>query len=407
MLGAISTIIGTGINAVQRGQEKDRQERLDAYNQELNRKNQVRNDVQNSPGYQYQRMKDLGFNPMAQGGFNPEYTAPNAGTSTLTPQPMETSSVGSTLVNGMNAAVSNALTQSELDIKEKNANTQLYQAKIQEANLEYQRKKSEAEMIVAFWNDGKVEHSDGNKKYYSDRLKDLGFDVEFEKDGLINLKEGAALSELNSRIELLEEQSRKTSYEASQLQPYAENAYEQYAIKYKTDLANYNNALADYRIKYQDRRYKELLNSQKELENVVQELETNAAVSGLSDSPAYIKAANNYLSNVFKNNTNKNFANAYWKDQYDRGNITLEQFGDWQKISAAQKVGGKISQEISGGASTLELLKDLFTNKASSYETLEDRTVNPYGSKGSGGKFGRSSRDKKPTQRFVPIQPAS
>ena len=410
-LGFASTIIGTGINAVQRAQEKDRQERLDAYNKELNRKNQVLNQVQNNPGYQYQRLKDLGFNPLAQGGFNPEYTSPTAGTSTLSPQPMETSSVGSTFANGMNTAVSNALAESELDIKEKNANTQLYQAKIQEANLEYQRKRSEAEMIVSFWNDSKIDHSEGNKKYYSDRLKDLGFDVEFENDGLLNLKDGAALNELNSRIELLEEQAKKTSFEATQLQPYAENAYEQYAIKYKTDLANYNNALADYRIKYQDRRYKELLNAQKELENVVQELETSAAESGLTDSPAYIKAANYYLSKVFKNNTSKNFANAYWRDQYDKGNITLQQFNDWQKIVAVQKVGGKISQEVAGGGSVYEILKKLFEDKRSApYDVLEEREVNPYGRKGAGGRFGNDNKEKKKEKksiRFTPIQPAS
>lgn len=231
------TAIATGVAAYQRHQEKKRQEKIDKYNKDLNDRNFVANQLQNSPAYQMQRMKDAGFNPLAQ-GITPDFQSPTANTSTLNPQPMDTSSVSDAIGSGVNAI----LQERAVEQKDKELELEQQRIDLQRDVNQFNTNKAQVEQCVEMWNNNLISHNNETKSKLAELFKSKGFEMTISEDGNISLKSIADINKVNSETDL--NAQKLQTEKAVTTQEKAKAKYADRAERLKTDKLRHDIALA-------------------------------------------------------------------------------------------------------------------------------------------------------------------
>ena len=163
-----TSIVGIATNAIQRSQEKERQERIDQYNKELNDRNFYAVQLQNSPSYQLQRLKDAGYNPLAQ-GITPTSENAEAG-QTLSPTPMETSSVGNSMISAgqgvasaMIAEEGRAIERGELEVRQKQVDVEQAKVDLESKKMDMQQGLHVMETVLDLYKKGSIPMSACNE----------------------------------------------------------------------------------------------------------------------------------------------------------------------------------------------------------------------------------------------------
>ena len=315
-VGTATTLVGVGINAVQRAQEKDRQERIDAYNKELNNRNFHAQQIQNSPAYQMQRMKDAGWNPLAS-GITPDFQTPSAG-DTLSPQPMETSSVGNAMIEAGQTYIDEKIRSANIELQKKALELKEKELEMQQGKILYEQQKSKLDYLVQEWNSGTIKHTDENRNALNDYVSKNGFLLGFQDDGNCYLKGIANIEELWQNIQkmqaeekltkqqlLTEEQNTiKTAGEAKISKTRGNVADEIVGYELSEKAMAIQNAIAYGENLHQDTRVKSLAGDYQEIANDFEKLEFQIYQLGGSNLPDYLKSKLLYViqqhSNTFK-----------------------------------------------------------------------------------------------------------
>lgn len=282
-VATVGALAGTAINAYQRHQEKRRQEKIDQYNKDLNERNFISNQLQNSPAYQLQRMKDAGYNPLAS-GITPEFSSPSANTSTLNPSPMDTSSVGDSVTAGVNAVVASQAQE----LKAEEIELQKQKLELEKNQVEFNQRKAQIDQVTEMWNSGLIQHTDENKSKLADYYKSRGFEMFVDSDGNIIAKDLADIANKNADTQLKEAQKAKVLQETETeksntliAQAQAKYADEREQLRINQLTADVRNALHDSDIKVKQKEALDIANDISKLDKAIKNLDYNFYRSGV------------------------------------------------------------------------------------------------------------------------------
>lgn len=275
----IGTAIATGVASYQRHQEKKRQEKIDQYNKDLNDRNFVANQMQNSPAYQMQRMKDAGFNPLAS-GIAPDFQSPTANTTTLNPQPMETSSVADAIGSGVNAMLQERATEQ----KDKELDLEQQRIDLQRDVNQFNMNKAQVDQYVEMWNADLIPHNDETKRKLAELFKSKGFEMTISEDGNISLKSIADRNKVQSET-ILNNQKLATE-KAITAQEEAKARYADRSERLKAEKLRHDIALAieDKGIKIKHQEAQEIANRIELLQEKRTRLQYDFERTGVSES---------------------------------------------------------------------------------------------------------------------------
>lgn len=279
----VGTAIATGVSAYQRHQEKKRQEKIDQYNKDLNDRNFTANQLQNSPAYQMQRMKDAGYNPLAS-GITPDFQSPTANTNTLNPQPMETSSVADAISSGVNAMIA----EKAQDLQAEEIELQKKKLELEKNQVDFNQRKAQVDQVTDMWNNGLIEHTDENKAKLADYYRQRGFEMTVDSDGNIIAKDLADIANKKADKELKEAQKSKVLQETETeksntliVQAQAKYADRKEQLRINQLTADVRNALHDSDIKVKQKEALDIANDIGRLDKAIRNLDYNFYRSGV------------------------------------------------------------------------------------------------------------------------------
>lgn len=300
-IGTATSLVGAGINAVQRAQEKDRQERIDQYNKELNDRNFHAQQLQNSPSYQMQRMKDAGWNPLAQ-GIEPQLQSPQAG-DTLSPQPMETSSVGNAMIQAGQTYVDEKIRSEEIALQKQALELKDKELDLQRQTMIFEQIKTKIEHLVNQWNTGSLKHNEANKQALKAFIDKSGFVAGFDDDGNIYLQGVADIEQVWRNIKLMSAQENLVNEQVNTQKALTKKARGEAEIwfergKVAHDWVSYEmsemaekvaNAIAYGENMTQDTRVKRLAGDYNEIINDLTDIQSKVYQLGADAIPAHLR----------------------------------------------------------------------------------------------------------------------
>lgn len=240
---AIGALAGTAINAYQRHQEKKRQERIDAYNQRINRRDYLTQKLMASPSYQKKQLSEAGYNPYASGDL-PSIQPPSSG-STLAPQPMETSSVGSALSQGVQSAVSASLQSASIANQRQALEIQAQELQVKQGELalaqnqtEFQQNKAMLDKLLELYQNDMMPKSSIDKvaSKYGFEVVGQGREARY-KEKLIQASE-AQIKQAEAQTRLIDVEKEMKEFEKEWQEPNMRQLYVQRALEIDALRAN-------------------------------------------------------------------------------------------------------------------------------------------------------------------------
>ena len=276
----VGTAIATGVAAYQRHQEKKRQEKIDQYNKDLNDRNFIANQLQNSPSYQMQRMKDAGFNPLAQ-GITPDFQSPTANTKYLESSTLEeTSSVADAIGSGVNAMLQERATEQ----KDKELELEQQRIDLQRDVNQFNMNKAQVDQYVEMWNNNLIPHNDETKGKLAELFKSKGFEMTISEDGNISLKSIAEINKMQGETDL--NTQKLETEKAITTQEEAKAKYANRAERLKTEKMRHDIALAieEKGIKIKHQEAQEIANRIELLQEKRNQLQYAFERTGVSES---------------------------------------------------------------------------------------------------------------------------
>lgn len=206
VLPFVGHAVDSGVAIVQRAREKSRQEQVDKYNRQVQARAFTAQQIANSPSYQYQRMKDAGINPLAQ-GIQPEQQGIQS-PSPLSPSPIPP--VESSMGEGFNEALTQEAVRQQQELQAKQLDIEQEKLNIQKSQIEFQQNKEKAEVYRELFAKDYI-----TKEQCDEGTKPFGFVVEGKgKDS--RLVEAQILdTEASERLK--NEQTTKTQAETAKL----------------------------------------------------------------------------------------------------------------------------------------------------------------------------------------------